>query len=159
MKRPYLLATVSVAVILAAAPAQAAPPALVAGLIAAGVIGTALVVSAYQPGRDTWVYTDKHGWVGGAREDVSTINAPLVPTRGTSQRLVSACRDAVAQNAQRYDLASLEAVGAGKQTRVNGRVVVPVEVRAIYRVRGVHEVRRSKVRCEVDRAGHVVATS
>ena len=72
---------------------------------------------------------------------------------------MSACRDAIAKNAGRYDVASLEAVSAGKPTRVKGRTVVPVEVRAVYKVRGVHEVKRSTVRCEVDRAGRVVATS
>jgi hypothetical protein len=74
-------------------------------------------------------------------------------------RLVNACREAIAKTAEPYDVASVEAVSAGRQTRVNGRVVAPVEVRAVYRVRGVHEVKRSLVRCEVDRRGRVIATS
>jgi hypothetical protein len=61
--------------------------------------------------------------------------------------------------AQRHDVASLEVVSDGKQVRVNGRTIAPLEVRAIYRVRGVHEVTRSKVRCELDRAGRVIATT
>ena len=155
MRRPHLLATVCVAATLAAAPAQAASPALIFGLVAA----TAVAVAVTRPGRDAWAYSDKYGWVGGAREDVSTINAPLAPRSGLPKRIVSACRDAIAKNAERYDVASLEAVAAGKQARVNGRIVAPLEVRAIYRVRGVHEVRRTQVRCEIDRAGRVIATS
>jgi len=62
-------------------------------------------------------------------------------------------------NAQRFDLASLEAVSGGRQLRINGRIIAPLDVCAIYKINGVHEVKRSKVRCEVDRAGRVVATS
>jgi hypothetical protein len=159
MRRPYLLATVSIAVVIAATPVQAGSPALIVGLVAVGVVGTALVVSARRSAGNAWAYTPEHGWVGGAREDVSAINAPLAPRASISQRIVSACRDAIASNAQRYDLASLEAVPAGPPTRVNGRTVAPLEVRAIYRVHGVNEVRRSTVRCEIDRAGRVLATS
>jgi hypothetical protein len=158
MRRPYIFASVTAVVMLAAAPVQAASAAVVTALVAAGVVGTAAVLSM-TPGRDAWAYTDQHGWVGGARDDLSTINTPLAARSGASQRLVNACRDAIAENAERYDLASLEAVAAGEPTRVNGRTVVPLDVRAIYRVRGVHEVRRSTVRCELDRAGRVIGTS
>jgi len=136
---------------------QAASPAVVIGLITAGAVGAALIVSVSKSG-DAWAYTPEHGWVGGSPRDVSTLSTPLA-ARGTSSRIVSACRDAIAANAQRYDMASLEAVATGAPRRVNGRIIAPLEVRAIYRVRGVHEVRRSLVQCEVDRAGRVVATS
>jgi hypothetical protein len=155
MKRPRLFTTVAVVAIIAAAPSRAASPALVFGVIA----GVAVVVAIAQPGRDAWAYSQTRGWVGGAREDVSAVDAPLAPQQGTPQRFVNACRDAVARNAQRYDVASLEAVSAGRPTRIKGRTLVPVEIRAIYRVRGVHEVRRTQVRCEIDRAGRVLATS
>ena len=155
MKRYCVLWTVGAAAVLATAPAQAATLPVVFGVIA----GTAVAVALLRPGRDAWAYTDKYGWVGGSPADVSTINAPLAGKPGTSNRIVSACRDAIAKNAQRYDLASLEAVGAGKQVRVNGRTVVPLQVRAIYKVRGVHEVKRTTVRCEIDQAGRVVRTS
>lgn len=159
MRRSHVLAIVTVAVISATSPVQAAPI-LVLGLIAAGAAGIAAAANQDPGGkREVWDYTDKYGWVGGAPEDVSTLGAPLAPRPGASQRLVSACRDAIAKNAERFDVASLEAVAAGKQSRVQGRTVVPVEVRAVYKVRGVHEVKRSKVRCELDRAGRVVATS
>ena len=182
MRRPYFLVTVGVAAMLATAPVQAAP--LVIGLFAAGAVGLAFAanrqtssqqqspVMSYAPmpadraaspaprpvRHAVWAYTDKYGWVGGAREDVSALNTPLAPKPGTSQRLVSACRDAIARTAEPYNVASLEAVSAGKQTRVNGRTVAPIEVRAIYKIQGVHEVKRSTVRCEVDRGGRVIAT-
>ena len=158
MRRAHLLATISVGVVIAAAAPVRASPAAVMGLIAAGVVGAAVVISVNQSGA-AWAYTHDHGWVGGAPSDVSTINTPLTPRRSIPPRIVSACRDAIAANAQRYDLASLEAVGASVATRVKGRIIAPIEVRAIYRVRGVNEVRRSIVRCEVDRAGRVVTTS
>ena len=116
MRRSYLLATVAVAASAAAPPAQAAPL-LVLGLIAAGAVGIAAATNQEPGEEEAWDYTDKYGWVGGAPEDVATINAPLAPKPGASRRLVSACRDAVAKNAGRYDVASLEAVSAGKQTR------------------------------------------
>ena len=147
MKRSCVLCTAAAAAVLASGPAQAASPAVVFGVLA----GTAVGVALLQPGRDAWAYTDKYGWVGGSPQDVSTINAPLARQSGTRNRIVSACREAIAKNAQRYDLASLEAVGAGLPARVNGRIVAPLEVRAVYRVRGVHEVKRTTVRCEIDR--------
>jgi hypothetical protein len=159
MKKACVLTTISVAVMVAAAPARAGSPALVVGLVAAGVVGTVLVVSATQSASGAWTYTPERGWVTGPRDDVATINAPLVARSGVSERLVSACRDAIAATAKLYDLASLEAVPAGAPTRAKGRVIAPLEVRAIYRVQGVHEVRRSTVRCELDRAGRVVSTS
>ena len=157
MRRSHLLATVAVATVAATPPAQAAPL-LVLGLIAAGAAGIA--AANQEPGEEEdWEYTDKYGWVGGAPEEVSRINAPLAPKPGTSPRLVSACRDAVAKKAQPYGVASVEAVSAGKEMRVKGRIIAPIEVRAIYKVRGGHEVKRSTVRCELDRAGRVIATS
>jgi hypothetical protein len=138
-----------------ATPVVAAGPVLLFGVLA----GAAVVTSVAQPGRDAWAYSARHGWVGGRRTDLLTIDAPLAPRAAAPRRLVNACRDAIQQKAERYDLSSLEAVSAGPQTRMNGRTVVPVEIRAIYKVRGVHEVRRTEVRCEVDRAGRVIATS
>jgi hypothetical protein len=155
MRRPQVSATIALIALLAAPPARAAPPALAFGLIA----GMAAVAILGQTGQDAWAYSDRYGWVGGAREDVSAIDTPLAARPGTSQRIVNACRDAVAKNAGRYDVASLEAVSAGRQARVNKRTVAPIEVRAIYRVRGVHEVKRTHVRCEIDRSGRVIATS
>jgi hypothetical protein len=155
MRRLHLLVTVGVATMLTAQPVVASP-AVVLGVVA---VSTAIAISATQQEHEAWEYTDKHGWVGGAREHVATVDAPLRSKPGTSRRVVDACRDALQKNAERFDLASLEAVGAGKQVRLKGRIVAPLEVRAIYKVRGVHEVKRSKVRCEVDRAGRVIATS
>ena len=101
----------------------------------------------------------QNGWVGGARADVSTVEYPLAPRSGTSQSIVRACRNALMQRAQPYDLASMEVVGNGKPRRLRGRAIAPLDVRAIYRIRGVHEVIRSTVRCEIDRAGRVIATT
>lgn len=145
-----------------------AGPAVVLGLMAAGAVGMS-IAATQQPATgdavstveedEAWDYTTKHGWVGGTARDVSTIETPLAPRPGTSPRVVSACRDAIAKTAGSYDVASLEAVSAGRQSRKKGRTVAQIEVRAVYRVRGVHEVKRTVVRCEIDRSGRVIATS
>ena len=153
--KPSFVAPFILPAILAATPV-AASPALILGVAA---VATAVGVSASQQPYEAWQYTAKYGWVGGARHDVSTVEHSLATKPGTSQSIVSACREALMRLAQPHDVASMEVVGDGKPTRVNGRTIAPLEVRAIYQVRGVHEVKRSKVRCEIDRAGRVVATS
>jgi hypothetical protein len=153
MKRSYV-ALLGFAPILAATPV-AASPALILGAVA---LATAVGVSASQQPYEAWQYTEKYGWVGGRRDEVSAVAQPLPSKPGISQTAVSACRDALMRLAEPHDVASMEVVSDGKPGRVNGRTIVPLDVRAIYRVRGVHEVARSKVRCEIDRAGRVVAT-
>jgi hypothetical protein len=153
MKASYA-GPLSLAAILVTTPATASP----ALIVVAAALATAIGVSASQQPYEAWRYTSTYGWVGGARDDVATVERPLSPKSGTSQSIVSACRDALMRLAQPYDVASMEVVGDGKARRVNGRTIAPLEVRAIYRLRGVHEVTRSKVRCEIDRAGRVLAT-
>ncbi len=155
MKRVSVLAPVCMAAILVAAPV-AASPALIIGIAA---VATAVAVSASQQPHEAWAYTDKYGWVGGADADVSGVDVPLQSKSGISRRLIDACREALISTGKRYDLAELEVGGAGRQLRANGRLIVPLDVRAIYRINGVHEVKRSKIRCELDRAGRVVSTS
>ena len=155
MRQVSVLTPVCMAAILVATPA-AASPALIIGVAA---VAAAVAVSASQQPHEAWAYTDKYGWVGGAEADVASVDAPLQSKSGPSRRLIDACREALISTGKRYDLAELEIGGAGKQFRVNGRLIVPLDVRAIYRVNGVHEVKRSKIRCELDRAGRVVSTS
>ena len=134
----------------------AASPAAIIGVIA---VATAVGISASQQPYEDWEYTEKYGWVGGLREEVTAIDTPLRPSPGTSQQVINACRDALMSHAQRFDVASLEVVSGGKQSRSNGRIIAPLDVRAVYKIHGVHEVRRSKVRCTVDRQGRVIATT
>ncbi len=156
MRRSFLCAPVALLAVLLATPVVASP-ALLVGLLAAAAVSVG--ISASQQPHEAWEYTDKYGWVGGAREEVGTVDVPLVRKAGTSAAVVRVCRDAILRNAQQFDLASLEAVSAGKQQRVRGRIIAPLDVRAIYRVRGVHEVKRSTIRCEIDRAGRVISTT
>jgi hypothetical protein len=155
MKRVSFWAPVGMVAILVATPATASP-ALIIGVAA---VAAAVAVSAGQQPHEAWAYTDKYGWVGGAEADVSSVDVPLQSKSRTSRQLIDACREALISTGKRYDLAELEVGGAGRQLRVNGRLIVPLDVRAIYRINGVHEVKRSKVRCELDRAGRVVSTS
>ena len=62
MKRSYVLATVTVAVISATSPVQAAPI-LVLGLITAGAAGIAAAANQEPGQEEAWDYTDKYGWV------------------------------------------------------------------------------------------------
>jgi hypothetical protein len=103
--------------ILLATPVTASP----AFIVVAAALATAVGVSASQQPYETWQYTSTYGWVGGARNDVATVEQPLSSRSGTSQPVVSACRDALMRLAQPHDLASMEVVGDGKPRRVNGR--------------------------------------
>ena len=154
MKRVSVLAPVCIDAILVAAPVAASQ----AHIIGIAAVATVVAVSAGHQPHEAWAYTDKYGWVGGADADVSGVDVPLQSKSGIS-RLIDACREALISTGKRYDLAELEVGGAGRQLRANGRLIVPLDVRAIYRINGVHEVKRSKIRCELDRAGRVVSTS
>jgi hypothetical protein len=121
--------------------------------------GDSCGVSASQQPYEDWEYTERYGWVGGPRDEVTAVDTPLRPNPGTSPGVISACRDALMSHAQRFDVASLEVVSGGKQLRSNGRIIAPLDVRAVYKIHGVHEVKRSKVRCVIDRAGRVTAPS
>jgi hypothetical protein len=153
--KAFYAGPLSLAAILATTPVAAFPAFIaVAAALAAGAVGA----SASRQPYEAWQYTAKYGWVGGARDDVATVEHPLPASFGTSQSIVNACRDALMRLAQSHDVASMEVVSLGNPTHVNGRTVAPLDVRAIYRIRGVHEVTRSKVSCEIDRAGRVIAT-
>ena len=148
--KAFYAGLLSLAAMLATTPV-AAFPAFIAGAaaLAAGAVGA----SASRQPYEAWQYTAKYGWVGGARDDVSMVEHPLPAGFDTSQSILNACRDALMQLAQPHDV-----VGLGEPSRVNGRTIAPLDVRAIYRVRGVHEVTRSTVSCEIDRVGRVIAT-
>jgi hypothetical protein len=111
----------------------AASPALIIGIAA---VATAVAVSASQQPHEAWAYTDNYGWVGGADADVSGVDVPLQSKSGISRRLIDVCREALISTGKRYDLAALEVGGAGRQIRANGRLIVPLDVRAIYRING-----------------------
>jgi hypothetical protein len=72
MKAPYA-ATLSLAVILATNPATASPVLIfAAAALAAGAVGASAIQQPYE----TWQYTAKYGWVGGARDDVFDGRVP-----------------------------------------------------------------------------------
>jgi hypothetical protein len=102
MKASYA-GPLTLAAILVTSPVTASPAVIaVVAALAAGV-----GVSASQQPYETWQYTAKYGWVGGARDDVSTVEQPLSPKSGTPQSIVSACRDALMRLAQPHDVASM----------------------------------------------------
>jgi len=86
----------SLAAMLVTTPVTASPAFIVVAVALAKGVG----VSASQQPYETWQYTAKYGWVGGARADVSTVEYPLAPRSGTSQSIVRACRDALMRRAQ-----------------------------------------------------------
>ena len=149
--------TLSLVALLATTPVVASP----AIIVAAAALATGVGASASRQPYETWQYTTKYGWVGGAREDVSTVEHSLPSKSGTSEAIVGACRDALRRLArpvaEPFDVASIEAVEHDKPRRANGRTTASLDVRAMYRFNGVHEVTRSKVRCVVDRAGNVIS--
>jgi hypothetical protein len=127
--KAFYAGPLSLAAILVATPVTASP----AFIVVAAALATAVGVSASQQPYETWQYTSTSGWVGGARYDVATVEHPLPSKPGTSRSVVSACRDTLMRLAQPHDLAAMEVVGDGKPRRVNGRIIAPLDVRAIYR--------------------------
>src|SRR5215207_5834895 len=65
----------SLAAMLVTTPVTASP----AFIVVAVALATGVGVSASQQPYETWQYTAKYGWVGGARADVSTVEYPLAP--------------------------------------------------------------------------------
>src|SRR5215203_5841584 len=117
MCRFRLYMPLSMALILLATPAAATPLLLLGVLAAATVVG----VSATQQPYEQWSYTDKYGWVGGTRQAVTEVEAPLPPRRGVSPAVLDACRDAIMRTAQSLDVASVEVASGGKQVRMKDR--------------------------------------
>ena len=105
--RKLIVGPLSLAAVLVATPVTASP----AFIVVAAALAAGVGVSASQQPYETWQYTAKYGWVGGARADVSSVEQPLAPRSGTSQSIVRTCRDALMRRAQPYDLASMEVVG------------------------------------------------
>ena len=73
--RKLTAGALSLAAILATTPVTASP----AFIVVAAALAAGVGVSASQQPYETWQYTAKYGWVGGARADVSTVEYPLAP--------------------------------------------------------------------------------
>ena len=74
--RKLTAGALSLAAILATTPVTASP----AFIVVAAALAAGVGVSASQQPYETWQYTAKYGWVGGARADVSTRRVPTCPS-------------------------------------------------------------------------------
>jgi hypothetical protein len=82
----------------------------------------------------------------------------LIPLAGISSQIVESCRGSIAAAALPYGAVRVEAVGAGRASRTqDGGVTAPLEVKVMYARGGARQVRQSRVACQLDAAGAVVA--
>jgi hypothetical protein len=82
----------------------------------------------------------------------------LVPRASIPGQIVDACRTSVATAARPYGAMRVEAVGAGQARRTqDGGLTAPLEVRVMYARANARQVRQSRVACQINAAGTVVA--
>jgi hypothetical protein len=82
----------------------------------------------------------------------------LVPRADLPGQLVEACRTSIATAALPYGAMRVEAVGAGRASRTqDGGLTAPLEVRVTYARASARQVRQSRVACQLNAAGTVVA--
>ncbi|MBD2745408.1 hypothetical protein IC232_01760 [Microvirga sp. BT688] len=84
--------------------------------------------------------------------DVRTIQA------GVSGQVIELCRTSIAAAAVRYGAIRVDAAGAGRTSRLaHGGLMAPLQVRVVYARASVRQVRQSRVACQLNSAGAVVA--
>jgi hypothetical protein len=82
----------------------------------------------------------------------------LLPRANIPGQIVEACRASVATAARAYGAMRVEAVGAGQASRTqDGGLTAPLEVRVMYARANARQVRQSRVACQINAAGTVVA--
>jgi hypothetical protein len=85
-------------------------------------------------------------------------NAPLVAKIGTPLQIVQNCRTSIVMAALPYGVVRVDAASAGRLNRTrDGRILAPIEVRVIYARANTSQTRQSRVACELDADGAVVA--
>jgi len=84
--------------------------------------------------------------------DVRTMRA------GVSGQIVELCRSSIAAAAVRYGAIRVDAAGAGQTSRLaRGGFMAPLQVRVVYARANARQVRQSRVACQLNSAGSVVA--
>ncbi|MBL0405599.1 hypothetical protein JKG68_16655 [Microvirga aerilata] len=73
-------------------------------------------------------------------------------------RFVQACRASIAAAALPYGAVQVDAASAGQASRTqDGGLTAPISVRVIYARANARQVRQSRVACQLDATGAVVA--
>lgn len=82
----------------------------------------------------------------------------MAPRPGSPPGVVQACRNAIIRAARPFGVVQVDAVSAGEVRRgARGVQAAPVAVRIIYARQGGHEVRQSRVTCNLNSRGTVIA--
>jgi hypothetical protein len=77
---------------------------------------------------------------------------------GVSGQVVELCRTSIAAAAVRYGAIRVDAAGAGRTSRLaHGGLMAPLQVRVVYARANARQVRQSRVACQLNSAGTVVA--
>ncbi len=73
-------------------------------------------------------------------------------------RFVQTCRASIAAAALPYGAVQVDAASAGQASRTpDGGLTAPISVRVVYARANARQVRQSRVACQLDAAGAVVA--
>ena len=92
------------------------------------------------------------------RQGTASLGAPLVPRIGTPAQIVEACRTSIASAAVPYGAVQVDAASAGRLNPTpDGGVTAPVQVRVVYARAKRSQMRQSRVACQLNAAGAVVA--
>jgi hypothetical protein len=93
-----------------------------------------------------------------SRAETTGSVGSLVPRASLPSQLVEACRTSIAAAALPYGVMRVEAVGAGQTSRTqDGGLTAPLQVRVMYARANARQVRQSRVACQLNAAGTVVA--
>ncbi|HLM41757.1 MAG TPA: hypothetical protein VK434_19445 [Microvirga sp.] len=89
---------------------------------------------------------------------MASLGAPLVPRIGTPVQIVEACRTSIASAAVPYGAVRVDAASAGRLNPTpDGGIMAPVQVRVVYARAKTSQMRQSRVTCQLNAAGAVVA--
>jgi hypothetical protein len=92
------------------------------------------------------------------RQGTAGLGAPLVPRIGTPVQIVEACRTSIASAAVPYGAVRVDAASAGRLNATpDGGIMAPVQVRVVYARAKRSQMRQSRVACQLNAAGAVVA--
>jgi hypothetical protein len=94
----------------------------------------------------------------GIRPNLTSFGEPLVPRAGTPVQIVQTCRTSIITAALPYGVVRVDAASGGRASRMQGGgLTAPIEVRAVYARANLRQIRQSRITCQLNADGAVVA--
>ena len=89
---------------------------------------------------------------------MASLGAPLVARVGTPVQIVEACRTSIASAAVPYGAVRVDAASGGRLNPTpDGGIMASIQVRVVYTRAKASQMRQSRVACQLNAAGTVVA--